>query len=115
MALAEQIAEGSRHQPMPLLTLKDRQTELTELRNRAMPVAMTSPAFGPITVALVRELAQCEMTDVTIIADQQAQAYRMWKARMDQVMGRLRRGQQKNDRHHHPSVHRDQQLAEVRL
>ena len=114
VALAEQIAEGSRHQPMPLSMLKERQTELTELRNRAMPVAMASPAFGPITVALVREFAQCEVTDVTIVADLQAQAYRRWKARMEQVMENLQRGQQKRERPR-ASVHRDQQMVEVSL
>ena len=56
-----------------------------------MPVTMASPAFGPITVALVRELAQCEVTDVTIVADRQAQAYRMWKTRMEQVLERLQK------------------------
>lgn len=112
--LAKQIAEGSRQQPMPLSTLKERQTELTEIRNRTMLVAMASLAFGPITVALVRELAQCEVTDVTIIADRQAQAYRMWKTRIEQVMERLQRGQQKRERHH-ASIHRDQQMAEVSL
>ena len=99
---------------MPRSTLKERQTELSELRNRAMPVAMASPALGPITVALVRELAQCEVTDVTSITDLQAQAYRRWKARMEQVMENLQRGQQKRERPR-ASVHRDQQMVEVSL
>ena len=79
-----------------------------------MPVTMASPAFGPITVALVRELAQCEVTDVTIIADRQAQAYRRWKTRMDTVMDRLQRGQQQRERPR-ASVYPNQQLVEVSL
>ena len=79
-----------------------------------MLVAMASPALGPITVALVRELAQCEVTDVTSITDRQAQAYRRWKTRMDQVMERLQRGQQESEMPR-ASVHLEHQLVEVSL
>jgi ADP-heptose:LPS heptosyltransferase len=88
--LADQIARGSRQQPMPVVALHHAQTELTNLRNRIMPLAMSSPAAGPITVSFVRELAQCETSDVIQVADHQAKAYQRWKLRMCPGMERLR-------------------------
>ena len=54
---------------------------------------MASPAFGPITVALVRELAQCETSEVALVAEHQASVYRSWKRRMNEVMARLQQVQ----------------------
>lgn len=89
--LADQIARGSRQQPMPIAALRYAQTELTTLRNRIMPLAMSSPACGPIAVSFVRQLSQCETSDVTQVADHQARAYRTWKAQMYEVRERLLR------------------------
>ena len=55
-----------------------------------MPLAMSSPACGPITVAFVRELAQSETADVAPVADYQANAYRRWKLRLSTGMNHLR-------------------------
>lgn len=89
--LADQIAKGSCEQPMPVATLHHAQTELTNLRNRIMPLAMSSPACGPISVSFLRQLSQCEIDDVAQVADHQARAYRTWKARMYEVRERLLR------------------------
>lgn len=94
--LAEQIATGSRQQPMPIAELHYAQTELTHLRNRIMPLAMSSSASGPIAVSFVRELAQCEMSDVTQVADHQWRAYQLWTAQMHEAMDRFRRLQDGN-------------------
>ena len=88
--LADQIAIGSRHQPMPIAMLHHAQTELTTLRNQIMPLAMSSPASGPIAVLFLRQLSQCESDDVVQVADHQANAYRNLKIRMCTAMERLR-------------------------
>jgi ADP-heptose:LPS heptosyltransferase len=84
--LAERIAEGTRQQPIPLTSLKQWQTELTGLRARVVSMAMSSALFGPITVAFLRELAQCETKEASEVAEQQARAYRTWKTQLSDVM-----------------------------
>ena len=88
--LADQIARDSRQQPMPVAVLHHAQTELTTLRSRIMPLAMSSPACGPIAVSFLRQLSQCEIDEVAQVADHQAKAYRRWKLRMCTGMERLR-------------------------
>lgn len=91
--LADQIARGSRQQPMPGAVLRDMQTELSKLRSRIVPLILASPAFGPITIGLMRDLSQCDTQDVTRVADHQSRAYQVWTARMCEVRDSLQKAQ----------------------
>ncbi len=78
------------HQPTVTASeLKAAQDELIAARQAVMPTAMASPAFGPITTALLRDLYDGRVLDTRTRADHQAQAYRTWKARMYEVMEQL--------------------------
>ena len=82
------------HQPMISATeLKAAQDELIAVRQVIMPLAMGSPAFGPITTALLRDLYDGRVLDTRTRADHQAQAYRTWKIRMYHVMEQLQQTQ----------------------
>ena len=82
------------HQPMISATeLKAAQDELIAVRQVIMPLAMGSPAFGPITTALLRDLYDGRVLDTRKRADHQAQAYRTWKIRIYHVMEQLQQTQ----------------------
>jgi hypothetical protein len=47
---------------------------------------MPSSAFGPTTVALLRELRNGDAMELSAMAQEQAQAYRTWAQRLRTVM-----------------------------
>ena len=94
--LADQLVTQSRQQPLPIAALRDTETALTNLRSQIIPMAMSSPGFGPIAVSFLRQLSQCETNDAIQVAEYQSNAYRAWKDRMHEVKSRLQEAQ------HHP-------------
>ena len=86
---AEHLASLCHQPPVTACDLKAAQDQLIAARQLAMPLAMASPAFGPITTALLRDLYDGRVLDVKKRAHHQAQSYRTWKARMYGVMARL--------------------------
>jgi ADP-heptose:LPS heptosyltransferase len=88
--VAERLVEVHRQNPATVSDLKTVQTELVSERWRAMQSATASPAFGPITTALLRDLYNGRVLDVAERLDRQAHAYRTWRRRIHEVMNRLR-------------------------
>lgn len=89
----EQFVELCREPFVAKSTLKAAQKELVAERQQVMAIAMASPAFGPITAALLRELYESRVLNARARADLHAQAYRTWKARMYDVMEQLQQAQ----------------------
>lgn len=83
------LVRFSRQRPLPVGTLKSAQAEVTEMRRRALEMAIPSPAFGPTTVALLRELQNGEAMELRVMAEQQARAYHTWSRRLHAVMEQL--------------------------
>jgi ADP-heptose:LPS heptosyltransferase len=83
------LARLSRRHPVPVERLKSAQACVADSRQRTLSMAMPSPAFGPTTVALLRELQNGEAMDLSAMAEQQAGAYRTWGHRIRSVMDRL--------------------------
>lgn len=86
---AERLASLCHQPTVSAGDLKAAQDELIAARQVVMPMAMVSPAFGPITTALLRDLYDGRVLDTRTRAEQQAQAYRTWKTRMYHVMEQL--------------------------
>lgn len=83
------LVQLSRRHPLPVERLKSAQHEVGCAHRRALALAMPSPAFGPTTVALLRELHNGDGMALSIMAEQQAAAYRTWSHRIRSVMVRL--------------------------
>ena len=91
------------HQPTVTAgELKSAQDELIAARQAIMPTAMASPAFGPITTALLRDLYDGRVLDARTRAGHQTQAYRTWQARMYDVMKQLQQAQDTRGMRHPP-------------
>ena len=87
---AERLASLCHQPTVTAEELKAAQDQLIAVRQVAMPMAIPTSAFGPITTALLRDLYDGRVLDTRTRAEQQAQAYRTLKARMYDVMEQLR-------------------------
>ena len=83
------LVRFTKRNPLPIETLKSAQAEVAEVRLQALDMTMPSPAFGPTTVALLRELQNGDGMELSMMAEQQATAYRTWGHRVKSVMDRL--------------------------
>jgi hypothetical protein len=83
------LARLSRRRPLPVERLKSAQAHVSASRQRALDMALPSPAFGPTAVALLRELHNGDAMELSSMAIQQATTYRTWSERMRSVMDRL--------------------------
>ena len=90
---AEHLASLCQQPTVTAGELKAAQDKLIAGRQAIMPTAMASPAFGPITTALLRDLYDGRVLDTRTRGTQQAQAYRAWKTRMYDVMEQLQQAQ----------------------
>ena len=90
---AERLASLCHLPTVTASELKAAQDKLIAGRQVAMPMTMTSPAFGPITTVLLRTLYDGRVLDTRMRSDHQAQAYRTWKARMYEVIEQLQQTQ----------------------
>lgn len=79
----------SSRRPLPVARLKSIQEDVARMRQCAIEMAMPSAAFGPTTVALLRELQNGDGMELSIMAEQQAVAYRTWSHRLHSVMERV--------------------------
>lgn len=84
-----EVARLSRRHPIPVERLQSAQAEVALLRRQVLEMAMPSSAFGPITVALLRELGNGDAMELSAMAQEQAQAYRTWAQRLQAVTNRL--------------------------
>lgn len=90
---AERLAALCHHVSVSSDDLKTEQATLIEARQMVMPTAMASPAFGPVTTALLRDLYDGRVLNTRARVDHQALAYRTWRSRLYQVNERLRQAQ----------------------
>jgi ADP-heptose:LPS heptosyltransferase len=90
---AERLASLCHQPAVTASDLKAAHDKLIAARQVAMPTAMASPAFGPVTTALLRALYDARVLDTRTRAEHHAQAYRTWKVRMDGVRDRLEQAQ----------------------
>ena len=90
---AAEVVRLSRRHPMPVARLQSTQSELASLRGQILKKAMPSSAFGPTTVALLREIRNGDAMELSAMAQEQAQAYRTWAQRLRAVMDRLETSQ----------------------
>ncbi|HKN86945.1 MAG TPA: glycosyltransferase family 9 protein [Nitrospiraceae bacterium] len=84
-----EVARLSRRRPIPVERLQSTQAELALLRRQVLEMTMSSSAFGPITVALLRELGNGDAMELSAMAQEQARAYRIWAQRLRGVMDYL--------------------------
>ena len=99
---AEHLASLCHHPTVTASELKAAQDALIAERQAIMTTAMASPAFGPITTALLRDLYDGRVLDTRMRAEQQAQAYRTWKTRIYEVRDRLEQAQGRPRARHSP-------------
>lgn len=83
------LVQLSRQYPLPTQTLQSAQAEVAKDRLQALEMTVVSPAFGPTTVALLRELQNGDGIGLVMMAEQQATAYRRWRHRVGSVADRL--------------------------
>lgn len=93
MTRVAEVGRLSKRHPIPVERLQSTQAELGSLRRQALEMAMPSSAFGPSTVALLRELHNGDAMELSAMAEEQAQAYRTWAQRLRAVMDRIGMGQ----------------------
>lgn len=99
---AERLASLCHQSTVSTRDLKAAQDELIAARQAIMPTAMASPAFGPITTALLRALYDGRVLDARTRADHQTRAYRTWKTRMYEVIEQLLQTQDTRETRHSP-------------
>jgi ADP-heptose:LPS heptosyltransferase len=87
---ATQLVELTQQVPLPDLSRAT--ATLAEARRRLVSVAMPSSAFGPLTVALNRDLQNGHAKTATELAGQHLYAYQMFRSRAQGVMKRLDQG-----------------------
>ncbi|MEW6248551.1 MAG: glycosyltransferase family 9 protein [Nitrospirota bacterium] len=85
VAEAEKLAQLSRQCPLPVKSLKEAQARFGEARQHAVRVAASSPAFGPPTVAFLREASNAEDEGLPALALAQLRACRVWRKRLAEV------------------------------
>jgi len=90
---AAEVVRLSRRHQIPVERLQSTQAELASLRRQVLEMAMPSSAFGPTTVALLRELHNGDAMELAAMAEEQAQAYRTWAQRLRAVMDGIGTGQ----------------------
>ncbi|HEX3203175.1 MAG TPA: glycosyltransferase family 9 protein [Nitrospiraceae bacterium] len=89
VARADHVAQVTCSSPFPVATFKAAEAQLSDDRQRVMTWSLPSPAFGPIAVALTRELHNGDGLALQAMAGRQAHAYRRLRDRARAVMERL--------------------------
>ncbi|MFO0701082.1 MAG: glycosyltransferase family 9 protein [Nitrospira sp.] len=90
---AERLASLYHHASVSSEDLKTEQAKLIAARQVVIPTAMASPAFGPVTTALLRHLYDGRLFNARSRVDHQARAYRTWKSRLYQIREHLQQAQ----------------------
>ena len=88
-AQSNQLVRLSRQQPCPVAELQAAQARLREERQRAIALAVQSPAFGPLAVAFLRDSHNGDAQGLANLAQQQATAFHAWRNRTNEVLRRL--------------------------
>jgi ADP-heptose:LPS heptosyltransferase len=83
------LVQLCKHRPLPVQILQSTLAEVAGARRCALEEAVPSPAFGPTTVALLRELQNGDGMELSIMAEQQASAYQTWSDRLRMVVEQL--------------------------
>ena len=76
-------------QPKDIVAIKDTNAELLKERQRIFTLAMASPAFRPVAVALTQALYENAEGSLTQNFERQAKAYIVWGERNCEVRRRL--------------------------
>jgi len=79
---ATHIVGLTKRHPLPVSTLQREQALLRQEREQLLPRMMAYSATGPATVAMVRDIHNDDVVDLTMLADRHAQAYRRWQRRI---------------------------------
>ncbi|HEX2055716.1 MAG TPA: glycosyltransferase family 9 protein [Nitrospiraceae bacterium] len=77
--------------PLPVGELKQAQVQDDKDRAAALDLAMRSPASGPATIALLRDLQSDDGTSLVAMARSRTMSYQRWHARLTAMEDRLRR------------------------
>ncbi|HXF92894.1 MAG TPA: glycosyltransferase family 9 protein [Nitrospiraceae bacterium] len=86
---ADALPSLCRRYPLPVETIRDTQAALRKDLQRALKLTVASPAFGPPTVALVRETHNAEEQGIVALALAQARAYATWRDRLAEVAAQV--------------------------
>jgi hypothetical protein len=79
---ARHIAALTRRQPLPVSILQREQALLRQEREQLLPRMMAHSVTGPATVAMIRDIHNDDVVDLTMLADRQVKAYRRWQQRI---------------------------------
>lgn len=79
---ARHIAALTRRQPLPVSILQQEQALLRQEREQLLPRMMAHSVTGPATVAMIRDIHNDDVVDLTMLADRQVKAYRRWQQRI---------------------------------
>jgi hypothetical protein len=82
---AEELDRLCRRPVLPRSSVQTLQVEMRNLRRRAVTMAAESRAFGPATVAFVRETCNGEALTLAAMASDHLRAYRTWQRRVQEV------------------------------
>ena len=79
---ATHIVGLTKRHPLPVSTLQREQALLRQEREQLLPRMMAYSATGPATVAMIRDIHNDDVVDLTMLADRHARAYRRWQRRI---------------------------------
>src|SRR6185295_1833567 len=79
---ARHIAALTRRQPLPVSILQREQALLRQEREQLLPRMMAHSVTGPATVAMIRDIHNDDVVDLTMLANRQVKAYRRWQQRI---------------------------------
>ena len=79
---ATHIVGLTKRHPLPVSTLQREQALLRQEREQLLPRMMAYSATGPATVAMIRDIHNDDVVDLTMLADRHARAYRRWHRRI---------------------------------
>ena len=79
---ATHIIGLTKRHPLPVSTLQREQALLRQEREQLLPRMMAYSATGPATVAMIRDIHNDDVVDLTMLADRHARAYRRWQRRI---------------------------------
>jgi hypothetical protein len=82
---ARHIAELTRRHPLPVAMLQRDQTRLRQEREQLLPRMMAHPVTGPSTVAMIRDIHNDDVSDLTMLAERHVKAYQRWEQRIERA------------------------------
>ena len=79
---AMHIVSLTKRHPLPVAHLQQEQALLRQEREQLLPRMMAHSVTGPATVAMIRDIHNDDAVGLTMLADRQVKAYRLWQQRI---------------------------------